>query len=150
MNGISAISAASPLDMSQMLAGASPTAGLRGALGSASGPGGVSSAQFEKLAAALESQPNRVGDSSGAVTSLGSDFTAPSSEFAGVLKTMVREVAAKQAAAGDAMTGVLSGQGVPLHEAMIAGEEASLSFQLMVEVRNKLLESYQELMRMQV
>jgi flagellar hook-basal body complex protein FliE len=29
-------------------------------------------------------------------------------------------------------------------------EEASVSFQLMVEVRNKLLESYQELMRMQV
>jgi len=29
-------------------------------------------------------------------------------------------------------------------------EEASVSFQLMVEVRNKLLESYQELMRMQI
>jgi len=29
-------------------------------------------------------------------------------------------------------------------------EEASVSFQLMVEVRNRLLESYQELMRMQV
>jgi flagellar hook-basal body complex protein FliE len=29
-------------------------------------------------------------------------------------------------------------------------QEASVSFQLMVEVRNKLLESYQELMRMQV
>ena len=33
---------------------------------------------------------------------------------------------------------------------MIATEEASISFQMMVEVRNKLLESYQELMRMQV
>jgi flagellar hook-basal body complex protein FliE len=33
---------------------------------------------------------------------------------------------------------------------MIAMEEASVSFQLMVEVRNRLLESYQELMRMQV
>jgi flagellar hook-basal body complex protein FliE len=29
-------------------------------------------------------------------------------------------------------------------------EEASVSFQLMVEVRNKLIESYQELMRMQI
>ena len=37
-----------------------------------------------------------------------------------------------------------------LHQAMIAMEEASVSFQLMVEVRNKLLESYQELMRMQI
>ena len=38
----------------------------------------------------------------------------------------------------------------PLHQAMIAMEEANVSLQLMVEVRNKLLESYQELMRMQV
>jgi flagellar hook-basal body complex protein FliE len=45
---------------------------------------------------------------------------------------------------------VLAGEGVPLHQAVIAAEEASVSFQLMVEVRNKLLESYQELMRMQV
>ena len=29
-------------------------------------------------------------------------------------------------------------------------EEAGVSFQLMVEVRNKLVESYQELMRMQI
>ena len=35
-------------------------------------------------------------------------------------------------------------------QTMVAMEEASISFQLMVEVRNKLLESYQELMRMQV
>jgi flagellar hook-basal body complex protein FliE len=55
----------------------------------------------------------------------------------------------KQAQAGDAWQGVLSGQGVPLHQAVIASEEAAVSFQLMVEVRNKLLESYKELMRMQ-
>jgi flagellar hook-basal body complex protein FliE len=29
-------------------------------------------------------------------------------------------------------------------------EEASVSFQMMVEVRNKLIDSYQELMRMQI
>ena len=45
---------------------------------------------------------------------------------------------------------MLSGENVPLHQVMIATEEASVSFQLMVEVRNKLLEAYQELMRMQV
>ena len=37
-----------------------------------------------------------------------------------------------------------------LHQAMAAMEEASLSFRLMVEVRNKLMESYQTLQRMQV
>ena len=71
------------------------------------------------------------------------------SSFDGFLGNMVSEVSAKQAAAGDAVQGVMSGN-VPLHKAMIAVQEASLSFQLMVEVRNKLLDSYQELMRMQV
>lgn len=70
--------------------------------------------------------------------------------FDNVLGTFVKEVNAKQMAAGDAVTGLLSGQNVPLHQAMISMEEASVSFQLMVEVRNKLLDGYQELMRMQV
>jgi flagellar hook-basal body complex protein FliE len=75
--------------------------------------------------------------------------TAAGSSFDGFLGNMVSEVSAKQAAAGEAMKGVMTGD-MPLHKAMIAVQEASVSFQLMVEVRNKLLESYQELMRMQV
>jgi flagellar hook-basal body complex protein FliE len=63
---------------------------------------------------------------------------------------MVNQVNAKQAEATEAMRDVMSGGPTPLHQAMIAVEEASVSFQLMVEVRNRLLESYQELMRMQV
>ena len=63
---------------------------------------------------------------------------------------LVNEVSAKQAAAGEAVHGLLSGQNVSLHQTMIAMEEASISFQLMVEVRNRMLESYQELMRMQI
>ena len=70
--------------------------------------------------------------------------------FSDFLGQMVHEVNAKQANAAGAVEGVLSGQNVPLHQAMIAMEEASVSFQLMVEVRNKLLESYQEIMRMQI
>ena len=66
------------------------------------------------------------------------------------LGKMVSDISAKQTAAGDAVNGLLSGDKVPLHQAMVTMEEASVSFQLMVEVRNKLLESYQELMRMQI
>src|SRR5205085_9533944 len=75
---------------------------------------------------------------------------ATGSSFDGFLGNMVSEVSAKQAAAGEAVKDVMAGGSVPLHKAMIAVQEASVSFQLMVEVRNKLLESYQELMRMQV
>lgn len=74
----------------------------------------------------------------------------PGRSFSDLLGEMVKDVNSKQAAAGDAVEGVLSNEGVPLHQAVIAVEEASVSFQLMVEVRNKLLESYQELMRMQI
>ncbi|MGD0813013.1 MAG: flagellar hook-basal body complex protein FliE [Verrucomicrobiota bacterium] len=75
---------------------------------------------------------------------------APSDSFQNVLGKFVGEVNAKQAAASDDMAGLLSGKNVSLHQAMISMEEASVSFQMMVAVRNKLLESYQEMMRMQV
>lgn len=75
--------------------------------------------------------------------------SAPAS-FSNLLGDFARDVSDKQAAAGNAVNGLLGGQDVSLHQAMIAMEEASVSFQLMVEVRNKLLESYQELMRMQI
>jgi flagellar hook-basal body complex protein FliE len=70
--------------------------------------------------------------------------------FGNVLGRLLGEVNEKQAVAGEAVNGLLAGKEVSLHQAMIAMEEASVSFQLMVEVRNKLLESYQELMRMQI
>jgi flagellar hook-basal body complex protein FliE len=73
-----------------------------------------------------------------------------SGSFSKVLGQMVQDVNAKQMAAGESVNGLLTGQNVSLHQAMIATEEANVSFQLMVEVRNRLLESYQELMRMQV
>jgi len=43
-----------------------------------------------------------------------------------------------------------SGQAVSLHEVMIHLEEAKLSFDLLAQVRNRILESYQEVMRTQV
>lgn len=70
--------------------------------------------------------------------------------FASMLGQMVSEVNAKQTASGQAVNALQSGQSVPLHQAVIAMEEANVSFQLMVEVRNRLLDSYQEIMRMQV
>ena len=70
--------------------------------------------------------------------------------FANVLGRMVQEVNGKQNAASEAVNSLQSGQNVPLHQAIIAMEEANVSFQMMVEVRNHLLDSYQELMRMQI
>jgi flagellar hook-basal body complex protein FliE len=83
----------------------------------------------------------------------GAQLQGPSqagASFENMLGGFVNEVSQKQTAASTAVNGVLTGQNVPLHQAMISVEEASVSFQLMVEVRNRLLDSYQELMKMQV
>ncbi len=80
----------------------------------------------------------------------GSALSPAGGNFEGTLGRLVSDVSAKQAAASEAVAGLATNSGVPLHQAVIAMEEASVSFQLMVEVRNKLLESYQELMRMQI
>ncbi|HEY1718578.1 MAG TPA: flagellar hook-basal body complex protein FliE [Verrucomicrobiae bacterium] len=70
--------------------------------------------------------------------------------FASMLGQMVSDVNGKQNISAQAVSALQSGQTVPLHQAVIAMEEANVSFQLMVEVRNRLLDSYQEIMRMQI
>ena len=45
---------------------------------------------------------------------------------------------------------MVTGEVTEVHDVMIAAKESQLAFELLVEVRNKLLESYQEIMRMQV
>ncbi len=52
--------------------------------------------------------------------------------------------------AADAKAGaLLEGNGMDVHSAMIAVEQADLSFQLMMQVRNKIVAAYQEISRMQ-
>ncbi len=75
---------------------------------------------------------------------------APAEGFSQMLDGLVSTVDAKQAAAQDATRKVLLGDSDQLHQSVIAMQEASVAFTMMVEVRNKLVESYQELMRMQV
>ena len=70
--------------------------------------------------------------------------------FSNFLERAVGEVDAKLQAADAEKTKVLTGETNNLHQAVIAMQEAGVAFSLMVEVRNKLVESYQELMRIQV
>jgi len=72
------------------------------------------------------------------------------SSFSTIIDRAVQEVDGKMKAAAADQNKVLTGETNNLHQAMISMQEASVAFSLMVEVRNKLVESYQELMRMQV
>jgi flagellar hook-basal body complex protein FliE len=74
---------------------------------------------------------------------------APTDVFGTLLDGLVGAVNAKQTAAAAQASQVMLGDSGQLHQSVIAMQEASVSFSLMVEVRNKLVESYQELMRMQ-
>lgn len=95
--------------------------------------------------------PAPATDAAGPVIDIAGPRSAEGAKsFSNLLGELSGDVSAKSAAAGQTVGAMLAGENVPLHQAMIAMEEASVSFQLMVEVRNKLLESYQELMRMQV
>ena len=74
--------------------------------------------------------------------------------FEGALARVVPGVSAPPTtaptAAAAAVRGLTTGQTGSLQQALISMEDANVSFQLMIEVRTKLLESYQELMRMQI
>jgi len=67
-----------------------------------------------------------------------------------MLGKMVSEVNAQQGSSMQTIAALQSGQNVPLHQAVIGMEEANISFQLMVEVRSRLLDAYQQIMQMQI
>jgi flagellar hook-basal body complex protein FliE len=71
-------------------------------------------------------------------------------KFAEALKGSIAEVNQAQLAADHAAEQIAAGESKNLHEAMIKLEEADISLRLMVQVRNKAVEAYQEIMRMQV
>ena len=75
---------------------------------------------------------------------------ASGGQFANVLKDSLSEVNRLQQKADASITALATTDKASLHETMIAMEEASVSFKLMMQVRNKIVEAYQEVMRIQV
>lgn len=78
------------------------------------------------------------------------DKAAGGTSFAQVLGESISEVNRLQQKADASITALASGGKTSLHETMIAMEEASVAFKLMMQVRNKIVEAYQEVMRIQV
>ncbi|MHB0870621.1 MAG: flagellar hook-basal body complex protein FliE [Chloroflexota bacterium] len=72
------------------------------------------------------------------------------SQFGDALANAVKEVNQQQGKADDMAVQLAMGKDVELHDAVLAMEEAQMSFQYALQIRNKLIEAYQEVMRMQV
>ncbi len=76
--------------------------------------------------------------------------TEKESGFGELLKTQMQTVNRAQTEASQRVVGALTHQETDLHRVMSAQQEASITFELLLEVRNKLVESFQQIMQMQV
>jgi flagellar hook-basal body complex protein FliE len=70
--------------------------------------------------------------------------------FGQTLERAMADVNSLQNEAGKAVEKMVVGETVDLHEVMVAVEKAKTSFDLLMEIRNKALDAYREIMRMQV
>jgi flagellar hook-basal body complex protein FliE len=94
-------------------------------------------AEMQRLAATADSRP--------------SEAAAESSGFADLLQSSIEAVNRAQSSATEMAAALERGdQSVALPEVMIAMQKASLSFQAMTEVRNRLVSAYQEIMNMPI
>jgi len=70
--------------------------------------------------------------------------------FSSVLQDAIADINKLQVNADEAIAKVELGNTASIHEAMIALEKAGISFRTMMQVRNKIMDAYQEVMRIQV
>lgn len=70
-------------------------------------------------------------------------------DFLGMVKSFLRDTNALQYEAGKKVDAFIAGESVDIQDVMIARQKASVSFDFVMELRNKILEAYQDLMRTQ-
>ncbi len=79
-----------------------------------------------------------------------SNVTKAKEDFGELLSQTIGEVNQKQVDGDTATTKLQTGEAKHLHEVMIAVEQADISLRMLVQMRNKALQAYEEIMRMQV
>lgn len=83
-------------------------------------------------------------------SSQAADPGADSPQFSEFLKGSMKEVNAQQKAADQAIEELATGESKDIHSTMIKMQQASVSLQMMMQVRTKIVDAYQEVMRTQV
>ena len=74
----------------------------------------------------------------------------PGASFGDFLKSAVQNVDDLQHQSDQAIKQFLAGEGPDIHSVVLAANKADISFQMMMQIRNKLVQAYQEIMRIQV
>ena len=75
---------------------------------------------------------------------------ASDTDFTGFLADALMQTQKAQLEADRAMEKLATGEAKSIHEVMVAMEEADISMRMVVQMRNKIVDAYQEIMRMQV
>jgi len=70
--------------------------------------------------------------------------------FTGVLSSAINAVESSQNSAAKSVNQFLSGEGGDLHSTILTAQRAELEFQMFMQVRNKVVSAYQEVMKMQL
>jgi flagellar hook-basal body complex protein FliE len=70
--------------------------------------------------------------------------------FLDSLKAAVGKVNDVELQAGQSVDALMTGQSQDIHRTMVALQQADVSFQLMMQIRNKLVTAYEEIQRMQI
>ena len=79
-----------------------------------------------------------------------SEVAGPSKSFADTLSDAIQDVNRLQVEADTKMQKLSTGESKNIPEVLIATEKADIALKLMVQVRNKMIEAYREIMKMQV
>jgi flagellar hook-basal body complex protein FliE len=90
------------------------------------------------------------GIQTGFITPLETKRSNPSSSFSAVFNQYINDVNQTLMKAEQMSQGLATGNVKNLHDVTIANQKASIALQLTVQVRDKAIEAYQEMMRLQV
>jgi flagellar hook-basal body complex protein FliE len=83
-----------------------------------------------------------------ALSTVGARATS-AAPFADLITDAVGDVSRLEDQANTAVSGLMTGSGVDVHQAMIATQKANMAFELALAVRNKAVQAYQSVMGMQ-
>jgi len=96
------------------------------------------------MSTSIQGLGQRAFELGGGAPSAPAGETAGGSEFMSTLRTAMTQVGELQNDADAKVSQLLTGNGQDVHSAMIAVEKANLAFEMMVQVRNKIVQAYQQ------
>lgn len=118
---------------------------MASSIGAAGGAGGIFQLpSISSLDAGKKSAGAGAGDSAGETAAAGG------SSFGELLSNKLGDLNAKQAESGQLMTDLATGKTDDIAQSMMRMQEASIELKMATQVRNKVIDAYQEILRMQI